>query len=514
MTDEDQAEAIAFLEGLCVDAGDAKPPASTHISRIFFAGGIVYKLKRAVHMPYLDFSKPELRLAACEAEYSLNRRTAPGLYRGVRRITREGTGLRLDGEGALVDAVVEMNRFNDDALFDAMAMRGALTPAHMEQLARKLAVFHAGAEPRDGGSTHMGDVIALNERSIRATFLAREPHLATILTRLREALSRNGALIDARARAGKVRRCHGDLTLRNIALIDGEPTPFDCLEFNEALASIDVLYDVAFTLMDLQHRGRPALANTLFNRYLDNTQEADGVVLLPLFIALRALIRAHVTASMSEDANDETRETIRSEARAYLALADAALAPSPPVLVGIGGLSGSGKSTVAAALASLLRPFPGARVLSSDRIRKALFGAAPMQRLPPEAYAPEVSEHVYASARIQAAHYLAQGWPVITDAVFDRPEDRAALEGVAPQAGASFLGVWLDAPPATLAARVGARTGDPSDATLEVLAAQQAKLAMRRAPVAWVRMDATQPPQEIAAAIAAQLYSAGSRVSG
>ncbi len=513
MSDEGQSEVIAFLQGLCAAAGDASPPAATHISRICFAGALVYKLKRAVRTPYLDFSTPELRLAACEAEAALNRRTAPALYRAIRRITREEDGLAFDGPGPLVDAVVEMNRFSDDALLDAMAMRGALTPAHMEQLANKLAAFHAGAERREGGAGRMADVIALNERSIAATFLTREPSLPDLLGRTRDALARNGALIDARAQAGKVRRCHGDLTLRNIAMIDGEPTPFDCLEFNEALASIDVLYDLAFTLMDLLHRAQPALASVLFNRYLDAADEADGLALLPLFIAMRALIRAHVTATMSEDAGD-ARERLRAEALAYLALASRALNPEAPVLVGVGGLSGSGKSSVATALAPMLTPAPGARVLSSDRIRKAMFGAAPTQRLPQEAYAPHVSEQVYATARKQAAQCLTQGWPVIADAVFDRPEDRDALERVAAEAGATFIGVWLDAPHAALAARVCARTGDPSDATVDVLLQQEAKLATRSEPMTWVRMDATQPPQDTAAAIAAQLYSAGSRGSG
>lgn len=514
MTDDGQSEVIRFLQALCSAAGDASPPVATHISRIYFAGGTVYKLKRAVRTPYLDFSTPALRLAACEAEVAINRRTAPSLYRAARRITREAPGLAFDGPGPLVDAVVEMNRFDDAALFDAMAAAGSLTPAHMEQLARKLAAFHAGAERRQGGAARVGDVIALNERAIAATFLAHDPSLPGVLATMREALARNGALIDARAKAGRVRRCHGDLTLRNIALIDGEPTPFDCLEFDEALASIDVLYDLAFTLMDLHHRNQSGLANVLFNRYLDNADEPDGLALLPLFIAMRAIIRAHVTATMSKDANGEAQDALRDEARDYLALAGRTLTPAKPVLVGVGGLSGSGKSTVAAALAPLLNPVPGARVLSSDRIRKAMFGAAPTQRLPVAAYAPAVSEQVYATARAQAAQCLAQGWPVIADAVFDRPEDRAALENVAATAGVAFIGVWLEASHAALAGRVAARTGDPSDATVDVLEAQQARLAARNNPITWARMDATQPPQDTAAAIAAQFYSAGSRASG
>lgn len=514
MGEEGQSDVVAFLRKRCIAAGDTTPPVATHISRIFFAGRTVYKLKRAVRTPYLDFSTPALRLAACAAEVALNRRTAPSLYRGVRRITRESDGFALDGSGPVVDAIVEMNRFDSAALFDAMATAGTLAPAHMEALARKLASFHSAAERRDGGADRVRAVIALNEAALGATFLAQSPVFAAACDGARALLARCASTIDARARAGKVRRCHGDLTLRNIALIDGAPTPFDCLEFDEALASVDVLYDLAFTLMDLLHRDRPMLANTLMNRYLDAADETDGLALLPLFIAMRAMIRAHVTATMSSDETGFARANLRAEADAYLSLAMTTMKPAAPALIGIGGLSGSGKSSVAAALAPLMRPVPGARVVSSDRIRKAMFSVAPTDRLPAEAYASSVSEQVYAMARAQAARCLAQGWPVIADAVFDRAEDRAALERVANDAGVAFLGVWLEAPPTALAQRVAARTGDPSDATVEVLAAQQARLAARGEAILWASVDATRTPQDTATAIAARLYSAGSRASG
>ena len=148
----------------------------------------------------------------------------------------------------------------------------------------------------------VGDVLAMNEAALRSSFLAREQDVSPVCEAMRAQLARNASLLDARREAGKVRRCHGDLTLRNIAMIDGEPTPFDCLEFDEALATIDVLYDLAFVLMDLWHRSRGDLANALLNRYLDVADESDGLALLPLFIAMRAIIRAHVTARMSQDA--------------------------------------------------------------------------------------------------------------------------------------------------------------------------------------------------------------------
>lgn len=500
MDEPEQRETIAFLSEACARAGDAAPPMSTHISRIFFAGDTVYKLKRAVRTPYLDFSTPQRRLAACEQELALNRRTAPSLYRRVRRVTRLAGGLAFDGAGETVDAVVEMNRFDQACLFDAMAQRGALTGAHVEALAGKLARFHAAAATSadHGGARAVADILEMNDSALRESFLARERDLAPVRAAMRAALDANAARLDARRAAGKVRRCHGDLTLRNIALIDGEPTPFDCLEFDEALATIDVLYDLSFVLMDLWHRGRGDLANFLFNRYLDVADETDGLPLLPLFVAMRAIIRAHVTARMSEDAEGAARETTREEARAYVQLAEEAMRGSAPKLIGVGGLSGSGKSTVAAALAPLIAPIPGARVLSSDRIRKALFGAAPTQRLPANAYAPDVSQRVYASARAQAAACLDAGWPVICEAVFDRAEDRAALAAVAAGRNAPFHGFWLDATDATLAARVAARTGDPSDATVDVLRAQQAKLAASGEEIDWTRLDAAPLPGETA----------------
>lgn len=511
MSEETQIETIAFLTRLSREASETQAPISTHISRVFFAGPRVFKLKRAVRTPYLDFSTPALRLAACEREVELNSRMAPFMYRGVRRIVRGPQGLCFaspdNADGEIVDAVVEMTRFAQELLFDRLAQAGALTVADMEALARVLASFHARAPQRldMGGAATVGHVLAMNEQAFASGPLARDPALAPTLARMRAALAKRADLIEARRAAGKVRHCHGDLTLRNIAMIDGEPTPFDCLEFDEELATIDVLYDLAFPIMDLWHRGRAELANALLNRYLDAAQESDGLALMPLFVAMRAAIRAHVTASMARDAQGGAREDLEAEARAYLALAGEAMAPGRALLVGVGGLSGSGKSSVAAALAPLLAPLPGARVLSSDRIRKAMHGVAPTSRLPAEAYAPEVSARVYARAREEAAACLAAGWPAIADAVFDRAEDRARLADVARAQGASFAGFWLEADMSLLAARVRARKGDPSDADQNVLAAQHAKFEAAGETMDWTRLDAARAREETAALIRAAI---------
>ncbi len=464
--------------------------ATTHISRLFLAGDRVFKLKRAVRFPYLDFSTPGQRLAACEAELALNRRTAPTLYLGARRITREPGGtLAFDGAGDLVDAVVEMRRFPEADLFDAMARDGRLGPSHVAELAQVIATFHAAAEIHrdEGGAAAIGAIVDMNEAALRATGLVRPRRRRLSLARFRAALMRHAPLLDARRAAGKVRRCHGDLTLRNICLFEGRATPFDCIEFSDTIATTDVLYDLAFILMDLWHRERFDLANLLLNRYLDVADETDGIGMLPFLMALRAVIRAHVTAAQAADETSDVAAAKTVEARAYLALGESLLTGKPVLLLAVGGFSGSGKSSVAAAVAPWIGAAPGARILSSDRIRKRMHGVDAFKRLPVSAYAPTVSHRVYAALRIEAARVLAAGHCAIADAVFDRPSERKEIEAVARDEGADFHGVWLAAPAAMLARRIEARVDDPSDATPAVLAAQVARGC---GAISWHRLPA------------------------
>jgi hypothetical protein len=317
-----------------------------------------------------------------------------------------------------------------------------------------------------------------------------------LAARFRAALDRLAPLLEARRAAGKVRRCHGDLILRNICLYEGTPTLFDCLEFDADLATIDVLYDLAFLLMDLWHRGLNAQANVLFNRYLDEADEDDGLVLVSFFVATRAAVRAHVTGARAAEAPREEAETARREARAYLDLAERLLEAPPPRLVAIGGLSGSGKSTIAAALAPELGAPPGARVLATDRLRKRLFGARPEARLPADAYRPEVSRQVYGQARERARAALAAGRAAIAEAVFDRPDDRTAIEEVARELGIPFQGLWLQAPFETMKARVAARVGDDSDATPEIL---EARTRRDLGAMTWPTVDASGDVEKVVA---------------
>ena len=284
MVAEYQKDVVAFLKReLAVGAAGASAPecVETHISRVFLSGDLAFKLKRPVKLPYLDFTTPELRLAACRHELELNRRTAPKLYQRVRAITQAGNGaLEWDGDGQLADAVVEMSRFGQDALFDKMAIEHRLTPAIMTGLAHVIARFHASAEPKADvdAVALMGDVLDINDRSLRRTGLVSDADAGACAQSFRQALETHASLLAARGTSGKIRLCHGDLHLRNICLIDGEPVLFDCIEFNDGLATVDVLYDLAFLLMDLWHRDLRDLANLVLNRYLDEAGEAAGWV--------------------------------------------------------------------------------------------------------------------------------------------------------------------------------------------------------------------------------------------
>ena len=209
------------------------------------------------------------------------------------------------------------------------------------------------------------------------------------------------------------------MILRNVCLLDGQPTLFDCLEFDDSLATIDVLYDLSFLLMDLWHRDQRGFANLVLNRYLDKCDETDGLALLPFFMAVRAAVRAHVTATQAIGARPEAADTLRTEARDYVDLAFSFLLPADPLLLAIGGFSGTGKSTVASQVAAHLGKPPGARTLNSNQIRKGMHGISAEQQLPMSAYKPDVSKRVYEKLRTKSAKVLDTGTAVIAEAVFD-----------------------------------------------------------------------------------------------
>jgi aminoglycoside phosphotransferase family enzyme/predicted kinase len=487
---DDQGEVIAFLsDGANHGApGTRVERIATHCSMIFLAGERALKLKRAVRFSYLDYSTLDLRERYCRAELALNRRTAPAIYLGLRSIGRDSYGgLVFDGGDLVLDWVVEMRRFPEENLFSRMAGAGRLTPALLQSLADTIAEFHEAAEiiPAHGGQAELAAAIATNDDNLRR---AAPPLDRGRIDRLRDAagvrLHNIGALLEVRREHRKVRRCHGDLHLRNICLIEGRPTLFDGIEFNDAFSCIDVLYDLAFLLMDLAHRGLDDLASLVFNRYLDRSENSDGLPALPLFISTRAAVRAHVTAILERGEDGAAA----AEARRYLDLALAAIEESAPRLVAIGGFSGSGKSSLAQALAAGFRPPPGARVIRSDVIRKRMMGVAPETRLSPESYTPAAARDVYEALHREAAMTIAAGYTAVVDAAFLRPDERRAIGARAAALGVPFTGLWLEAPAEMLAERLDARRNDASDADRTVLDFQR---RLELGPVDWHRVDAT-----------------------
>jgi aminoglycoside phosphotransferase family enzyme/predicted kinase len=490
---DDQEAVVAFLRdptsyGAGVHQVDV---IETHISLVFLAGDRAYKLKRAIKYPYLDFSTEAKRRQACEAEVTLNRRTAPDLYLEARAVSGGADGSIGWGEaGRVLDWVVVMRRFDQDLLFDSLAQRGTLSAPLMRNLVDHVVSFHASAERlfSHGGAAAVAAVEQSNTECLRqsGSRFFEPAHIADLHRRSLEPLTTLSGLLDARRAAGKVRRCHGDLHLRNICLLDGKPVVFDCIEFSDEIASIDVLYDLAFLLMDLEYRNLEDLANQVFNRYLDLTDEDDGLAALPLFISMRAAVRAHVTAMAANCGGLPDEVTHRAiEARRYLDLARTALHPHSPRLIAIGGLSGTGKSTIARMLAPTLGTWPGARVLRSDVIRKRLWGVMPETRLPPAAYQPDMSRRVYDMIR-QTAAALRAGYCAIIDAVSLTKDERRSFAAVAKEAGVPFSGIWLHAAPDVMAARLGARHDDPSDASTEVL---QQQLQRDPGPIDWPLVD-------------------------
>jgi aminoglycoside phosphotransferase family enzyme/predicted kinase len=474
----------------------------THSAVVFLAGERAYKLKRAVLYSFLDFSTLERRRAACEAEVRLNRRTAPDLYLGALPISRERDGsLALGGSGDPVDWVVHMVRFDSEGLFDKLAARGALGLDLMAPLAAVIKRLHATAERRadQGGIDGMSWVVEGNARDFieHGSGVFDQDQAARLSSLTRATLLRHEPLLERRRHDGYVRVCHGDLHLRNIVLIDGRPTLFDAVEFSDLIACVDVLYDVAFLLMDLWRLRLSGHANELMNAYVASPGDIEGLSLLPLFLSCRSAVRAKTSAAAAAlQPNKERAAELVATARAYLASAESLLQPPPPRLIAVGGRSGSGKSSLARLVAPAIGAAPGALILRSDVMRKGLFDVAPTTRLDAGHYDRSVSDEVYRVLGERAAVALGAGHSVIVDATFLDAIYRSALERVAAEARKPFIGLWLDAPADTLMARVRSRKIDASDATAEVLTDQ---LSRDCGKIEWTFVDASGTPEDVRA---------------
>lgn len=461
----------------------------THAAHVFLTADRAWKLKRPVRYDYLDFSTPDLRRQALEHELSLNRRTAPDLYLAVHRLTVNASGeLEVDGDGETIDWVLEMRRFPDGAVLSESARVDGLSHELVRAMADEIAAFHAGAAATTGeGADRLTRVLDGNATSLsRVSLDVAGETVEGLLSRQRAELRQHAALLDARALGGRVRRGHGDLHLGNIAVVEGRPVLFDCLEFSDDLATTDVLYDLAFLAMDLLHAGDAAAANMLANRYLDvSGEDESGWAVLPLFMSLRATIRAHVRAAAGDG----------PAALAYLRLASDLLGEAPVRLIAIGGASGTGKSTLARRIAPGIGRPPGARVLRSDVLRKRLAGVPPETRLPADSYTPQASQQVYDHMHRLAQVHLGHGCSVVLDAAYLEKPERDAAQAIASASGIRLNGIWLTAGEDDRIRRLNARSGDASDADARVAAAQSHRLDQ---PPEWSKLDAGRPLEAVA----------------
>jgi len=490
-----QDRALRFLGGPATHGVAAVHRIDTHASIVFLAGDRALKVKRAIHLPYLDYSTLERRKAACEAELAINRPHAPQIYRQVVPITLEENGhLAIGGRGQPVEWALEMARFDEEQTLDKIALAGPIASELAIEIADAIVRSHGSAERSTARwMDSIPTLITRNTAKFRSVQNLPIEEINRIDALSLCAFTQLRASLEKRRADGFVRRCHGDLHLANITLIGGHPVLFDAIEFDPALATTDILYDLAFPLMDLIRFERDAAANIVLNRYLAATGKAaiDCLGALPLFMSIRAAIRANVLFTRYEQGHDDNA---LHNAQRYFAIAGELITPAAPQLIAVGGFSGTGKSVLARDLASEIRPRPGAVVLRSDVIRKRLFKVEDTAPLPPAAYHQSVSEDVYRTLTGMAARILAQGYSVIVDAAFLRETERRSIRKVAAEKGRTFCGLFLTADLATRLRRIKLRGNDASDATAEV-----AKLQEQHdigALEDWMPVDASGSPQQ------------------
>ncbi|NTV01516.1 MAG: AAA family ATPase [Chlorobiaceae bacterium] len=454
----------------------------THISMIFLTGRYAYKLKKPVNLGFLDFSTLERRSHCCREELRLNRRLCPGLYLDVLPVTADGDGFRIGGTGPVADYVVRMVQFDRSLELDRLLAGGALPSEKVREIAGMVSEFHRTATPAEPSSafgTPEVLLVPMLENLDRTENLTHTPEESVAIETIRAwtiAEHRGLAPVLRRRRAdGYVRECHGDMHTGNMVVWNGKVMIFDCIEFNPNLSVIDVMSDAAFLFMDLQHSCRPALAWTFLNGYLSDSGDYGGLRVLRLYCAYRSMVRAKVTAiRLMQESDPESRSAMLEEHRSYLSLALGYVRPAPPVLVLMHGVSGSGKSVLAAGLSER----GGFVHLRSDIERKRLFGISPLKgsRLSGiDIYSPVATEKTYRSLLDAAESAISGSWPVIVDATFLRQSQRRPFIEMAGRMGCLCRILCLTAPDELLRERVLARLAegaDPSEADPAVLDAQ------------------------------------------
>ncbi|MBR4126863.1 MAG: AAA family ATPase [Alphaproteobacteria bacterium] len=470
----------------------------TNISDVFLTGEKAYKLKRGVKYPYVDYSTPEKRLAACRKEFEICSRFAPELCFGVEEVVADKKGrifLRSacpDKQARVVDYVLVMREFEENMLFENMVDRGDLDRFEMMDTAEKIFELHQNAEvitTRNAVDIIRGRIYE-NNAMIRCfvpdVFDAED--VDDLEKKQLDALENHRELLLKRQADGRIRWCHGDLTLRNLAMWNGQVVPFNPIEFYDDLTQIDTMYDFSFLLVEMESKGQRRLASILFNHYLALSADWDGISVLPLFLSCRAAVNAYVFAQRSAEIKDKHEATLMAN-RAYeqLVISRRFLEPQKPVLVACGGLSGSGKSRIGRESAPFIGNPPGAVIVRDDVLRKNMLNEKLEANLDTADYTRETEERVFKEVCEKCRYVLSCGQSVIADALFHNPEQRRAIEALAREMKVEFKGLWVDAPLNIRIERVMKRKRNPSDVkTAEELKKQ---LDIDVGSITWDKID-------------------------
>lgn len=478
----DQAHIVNALAAALEKDGTPVQRFETHISWVLVAGKYAYKLKKAVHFDFVDFSTLDARHFFCREELRLNRRLAPDIYLDVVAITGSPDRPAIDGAGSVIEYAVRMHAFEQQALWSYRIPHRLLSSHEIDDFAAKIARFHQSAAPAPDNSAWGMPVV------LQATADNNLDQIRDLVDgddgkrRLAGLQAWDGAqrrtLNDAflrRKALGFVRECHGDLHGGNILTIDGRAEAFDCIEFNDALRWIDVMNDIAFTCMDLRFQGRGDLAARFLNRYLEQTGDHEGLPVLRYYEIQRALVRCKVALLRERQLAGDARGG--RQGYAYLEYALSRIKPKPAALMITHGYSGSGKSTFAERVVELV----GAVQLRSDVERKRMHGLAATARMAAAPggglYDRDTTRLTYERLLERARQVIEAGWPAIVDAAFLKAEQRLAFAELASESGVPFFIFDIRADVATMRSRIASRQKrgrDASDAGLEVLARQLA----------------------------------------
>jgi len=446
----------------------------THISHIFLCGEYAYKLKKGLDLGFLDFTSLEKRKFYCEEELRLNSIFAPEIYLDVVPIYKHEGQLSFQKDGEVVEYLLKMREFNQEDIFSSIVERDDFSTDLFTELAQKLARVHQKAASNAAISAYASPE---NIRKIAdQNFAQTHQYIGRCLSkvsfeRIRKFtlsfIEENDLLFKSRQESGRIRECHGDLHLNNICIYKGEIQFFDRIEFNKEFRNIDVIYDLAFLIMDLHHKNQRALATRVMNEYLEQTGDYKGAALLSFYASLRAYIRGKVTSFRlnNVDISPEEKDNIIEEATSYFDLAESYAAKKKPGLYITCGLSGSGKSTVARRIAAKEEFM----IIRSDAMRKHLTAVPLYEKGPESIYKSEVSVATY-NKLIELADFLTDyGVSVLLDAKFDKKELRSRALELAERKNLNFKILYCHASPDELKNRLRERAGDVSDADASLI---------------------------------------------